>query len=152
MVLKLDIIHVSDYRHDTFWYRYRENVCEERLWLQEWFVIFTGISTCTNIRVDGNLAEVPGALLHPVWHFTFTKVLFCLETGPPKSLVTHHILASRTGGKVCLVHHIHQSLDWTQAVYSSNALLITTIPLHGAAAHVTLRQWFGFGSRVEQKY
>lgn len=44
--------------------------------------------------------------------------------------------------ELCPVQHVQAYLQRTEALHSSDALFIITVPPHGAAARVTLWQWF----------
>lgn len=43
---------------------------------------------------------------------------------------------------LCPVRHIRAYIDFTAPLRSSRSLFVTTTPSHGAAARITLRQWF----------
>lgn len=43
---------------------------------------------------------------------------------------------------LCPVRHIQAYIAYTAPLHSARSFFITTIPPHGAAAHITLCQWF----------
>lgn len=45
-------------------------------------------------------------------------------------------------GLLCPVAHVRAYINLTSKLRSSRAFFVTTIPLHGKATRITLRQWF----------
>lgn len=67
--------------------------------------------------------------------FSFGLTQYCPNHhSPPISL---QLVPEEELGPVCLARHL---LEWTGAIHCSDALFVTMIPQHGAAACVTLCQ------------